>query len=76
MTEALTKDGIAYMVSRLLERGKEAKDEAGKDSGNEFNNGRMTAYYEMLNILKNDLLIRDQDISEYGLDIDLENTLL
>ena len=37
--------------------------------------GRKVAYYEMLDILKTELDIRDQDLKEFGLDIDLENKI-
>ena len=33
------------------------------------------AYYEMLDILKTELYVRDQDLKEFGLDINLENKI-
>ena len=47
---------------------KENKDDA-------YCAGRKVAYYEMLDILKTELDIRDQDLKEFGLDIDLENKI-
>ncbi len=34
------------------------------------------AYYEILDIIKNELKVRDADFKEFGLDIDLENIIL
>ena len=34
------------------------------------------AYYKILDIIKNELKVRDADFKEFGLDIDLENIIL
>lgn len=34
------------------------------------------AYYEILDTIKNELKVRDADLKEFGLDIDLENIIL
>lgn len=75
MTDALTKDGIKYMIARLLDNANEAAEESRKDSSDQFAAGRRLAYYEMLDILKTELEIRDQDLKELGLDTDLENKI-
>ena len=41
----------------------------------DFENGRRLAYYEMLDTIKNELILRDVDISKYGLNINLEELL-
>ena len=76
MIEALTKDGIKYMIMRLLENAKDAVNESNQNKHDMFYSGRKIAYYEMLDILKTELYVRDQDLKEFGLDIDLEKTLI
>ncbi len=75
MDDALTKDGIKYMIARLLDNANEAAEQSRADSDDKFAAGRRVAYYEMLDILKTELDIRDQDLKEFGLDIDLENQI-
>ena len=75
MTDALTKEGIKYMVSRLLENANEAAEESKRNKDDPYCAGRKVAYYEMLDILRTELDIRDQDLKEFGLDIDLENRI-
>ncbi len=75
MTDALTKESIKYLVARLLDNANEAVEESNENKEDQFAAGRRLAYYEMLDILKNELDIRDQDLKEFGLDIDLENKI-
>ncbi len=72
MTEILTQEDIEYIVARLLKNANEAVGEYQKDTNNLFMVGRKLAYYEMLDILRTELDVRDQDLKELGLDIDLE----
>ena len=76
MSDTLTKDGIKFVISRLLENANEAATESKKNKNDQFAAGRRLAYYEMLDILKTELDIRDQDLKELGLDIDLEEKLV
>ena len=75
MADALTRDGIKYMIARLLENANEAVEESKENKDDAYCAGRLVAYYEMLDILKTELDIRDQDLKEFGLDIDLENKI-
>ncbi len=76
MTEALTKDGIKYIIARLLERAKESAIETKKNPENDFEAGRNMAYYEMLDILKTELEMREEDLKAFGLNINLEKAIL
>lgn len=76
MTDALTREGIKYMIARLLENANEAVEESKGNKDDEFAAGRKLAYYEMLDILKTELDVRDQDLKEFGLDITLENKIV
>ena len=75
MADVLTKDGFKFLIARLLENANEAVEESNKNKEDKFAAGRRLAYYEMLDILKSELDVRDQDLKEYGLDIDLENKI-
>ena len=74
--EKLTKEGIEYIIGRLLKNAQEAIGEREKDKGNLFYDGKALAYYEMLDIIKTELDIREQDLKEFGLDVNLEEKLL
>lgn len=67
----LTKESMQFIIGRLLERAKESVEESNSNPENEFQSGRRIAYYEMLDIIKSELDVRDQDLDEFGLDIDL-----
>lgn len=75
MNELLTKDGIKYIIARLIENANEAVKESTDNKDDEFAAGRKLAYYEMLDILKSELSIRDQDLKELGIDLDLEKNI-
>ncbi len=72
----MTDAAIKFIVSRLVERAYDAVEEERQNKGNAFYEGHALAYYEVLDILKSELYVRDQDLSEYGLDVDLEKTFL
>ena len=76
MTEALTREGIKYIIARLIERAKESREESRNAPQNDFEAGRNMAYYEMLDILKTELDIKEQDLNDFGLDVNLEKTIL
>ncbi len=70
--EGLSESGIKYIVARLIERGLEAREEYYADKTDMLQAGRHLAYYEMLDILQSEILIHDQDLKEFVLDINLE----
>ena len=53
----------------------ELKDAQANDK-DEFYVGKKLAYYEVLDTIKNDLIIAEYDLQECGLDIDLDNDYL
>ena len=59
-------------MSRILSNANKAFHE---NDDSDFENGRRLAYYEMLDTIKNELILRDVDISKYGLNINLEELL-
>lgn len=70
---SMTVDSYKYILSRILERAFESIEDA-KENNSDFDNGRKLAYYEVADIIKSELYVRDADLAEFGLDVDLENT--
>ena len=74
--EKLTKEGIEYIIGRLLKNAQETVGEWERDKSNLFYDGKALAYYEMPDIIKAELDIREQDLKEFVLDVNLEEKLL
>ena len=71
----ISTEAYKFIINRVLERAFESIEEA-KESCDPFDNGRKLAYYEIADIIKGELDVRDADLDEFGLDIDLEKTFL
>ena len=56
----------------MVENANEPVEESDKDISDSFNLGTRLAYYEMLDILKSELDVRDADLKELGLDFDVD----
>ena len=72
---SMTEEAYKYILARLLERAFESIEEA-KQNNSDFDNGRKLAYYEIADIIKSELDVRDADLKEFGLDVDLKKTFL
>lgn len=70
--DLMTEEAYKYILSRILERAFESIEDA-KENNSDFDNGRKLAYYEVADIIKSELYVRDADLAEFGLDADLEN---
>lgn len=68
----LSESELEFIVSRVL---KNAMDAFREYDRSDFSNGRRLAYYELLDTIKNELIIREIDVSRFGLDINLESLL-
>ena len=75
MEKALTKEQVEFVAERLIRNALDAVQESKNNVGDDFYKGRKFAYYEMLDTLKNQLIVYDQDLREYGLDMNLEEAL-
>ena len=65
-------DGLFnFIVQTLMQYAYDAIEDEEKDKC-EFNSGRTMAYYEVLDTIKNRLVIYEYDLSECGLDVNLE----
>lgn len=72
----MTEAELKFIISRVVSNAFEALEESKKNKDDEFANGRSLAYYEVLDTIKSELDVREQDLKEMGLDIDLEATFL
>lgn len=61
-----------YIISRIIDNANDAVEEAKENTGDDFYKGKKLAYYEVLDTVKNELLARETDLKEFGLDINLE----
>ena len=76
MDNGLSANSIKYIISRILENANDSRKEDSENKGSEFYDGKSLAYYEVLNTIKNELEVREQDLKEFGLDINLEKSFL
>ena len=70
----MNDDLFDFIVQTLMEYAIDAKVEADREKS-DFKIGRVQAYYEVMDTIKNRLIIYDYDLSKCGLDVDLENLL-
>lgn len=68
----LSTSELEFIVSRVLENAKNAADNNDKS---EFEQGKKLAYYEILDTIKNEIIVRDIELKEFGLDMMLESLL-
>ena len=75
MENKLSKEILQFIISRVVENASSTLTES-KNENNDFLEGKSLAYYEVLDIIKNELDAHDQNLKDYGLDINLEETFL
>lgn len=72
----MMNEAIKYIISRVIDNANDAIAESNDNPGDDFYKGKKLAYYEVLDTIKNELKARDENLKDYGLDIDLEKTIL
>lgn len=70
--KTMTESELEFIVSRLIENANEAYTDSENDKTDAFNMGRRLAYFEMLDILKNELDAHDADLKKFGLSEDIQ----
>ena len=70
--EPLTPAAVKFIIARVLDNANDAFKEAIVNGKDEFYQGRKLAYYEILDTIKSELMAHDQDLKEFGLDVNLE----
>ncbi len=72
----MSEDAVKYIIARVIDNANDALEEAKKNKDDDFYKGKKLAYYEILDTIKNELDINDQDLKEFGLDENLERKFL
>lgn len=67
----MTNEFFNYLIATLLDNAEDALADYQKEPS-DFNSGHTEAYYEVLDTIKNRLIIEEYDLSSCGLDIDLD----
>ena len=67
---------IKFIISRVIENANDTIEEAQQNPNDDFNKGRNLAYYEILDTIKSELTAQEQDLKEFGLDVNLEESFL
>ena len=67
----LSLDSLKFIISRLVSNANDAVQEARADRKDLFAAGKSLAYYEMLDVIQTELDVREQDLKEFGLNVDL-----
>ena len=75
MNKVMHEETLQYLISRVLERAIESRQEKNAAPGDDFQDGRNLAYFEVLDILKGELLVHGYDPEEYGLAFDLKTIM-
>ena len=69
----LTQDEIKYIIKRVLKKAADAQEDMGKHNDEDeklFYEGLLTAYGQVIDVIRNQLLIYDMDLKNFGLEID------
>lgn len=66
----MNDDTIKYIISRIIANANDALE--GDD---DFAKGKRLAYYETLDTIQNELELKEQDLKDFGLDIDISKFL-
>ena len=74
MSNSLTESELEFIISRVIKNAEDAVEES-KNDNSAFLDGKMLAYYEILDTIRNELVIREIDLKRFGLDIVLEELL-
>lgn len=72
----MNNDTIKFIISRVLDNANDAIEESNKNKDDDFYKGKKLAYYEILDTIKNEIDIRDEDLKELGIDVDLEKLFM
>ena len=71
----LTAERLKYIIARVIDNANDAVKESKENPKDTFIDGKKLAYYEVLDTIKNELDVSEQDMKEFGLDFPLETLL-
>ena len=71
----LSEHDVEYIIARIIDNANDCIEEMRTNKGDLFYEGKSLAYYEVLDTVKNTLLIYGQTLSQYGLRDNMEYLL-
>lgn len=72
----MSEETIKFIISRVIDNANDAVQDAQANKNDDYYDGKKLAYYEVLDTIKNELIAHDQNLKEFGLDINLEKVFL
>ncbi len=72
----MNEASVEFIIARIIENAKDSYEEANTNKGYDFYEGKKLAYYEILDTIKSELTARDQNLKDFGLDVDLEKEFI
>lgn len=72
MENNITRETLQHITKRIIANADELL-KVEKEKRTDFDDGLSCAYYEVLDILKSEIGSRDDNLEDYGLDVDLES---
>lgn len=63
----ITEEEIKYIIARILDNAKDTMTEYKENKNDEFLQGKRLAYFEVIDTIKNELIVKDIDLNEFGL---------
>ena len=72
----MTDYGFQFIVERIIKNAYESLNDAKENPSSDYYGGHVIAHYEILDIIRTELMVRDEDLKEYGLDMNLEEVFL
>ena len=71
----LKAEEIEYIIERVLKMAADIQEERDKHRGADddlFYEGMLTAYHEVLDVIKTQLRLYEMSLKDFGLDVDIE----
>ena len=75
MYDLMSRDGVKFIIGRVMQNASEIMKERKKNPASEYIAGKAQACYETLDIIRNELIARGEDLSEYSLENELEGII-
>lgn len=71
MAKRMSEDTVKYIVWRALDNANDCISDYKANRDDPFIQGKMLAYYELLDTISNELSLHGQKLSDYGLPPDV-----
>ena len=75
MNSTIRDAQMRFVVQKMLANAADVQEQRANGHNTPFYEGMATAYHEMLDTMKNQLIIDDKDLKDFGLNVDLEKLM-